>query len=267
MVNQNILILRPKFNIFWAIFIRLFLTFNTSAQITAGEFQILTIHGNEKKVDLKNIISWEISADEASQYLQLDMNQVLETAKNAFSNLILFATADHADNNLIASALGVDNQELQNHPEIAKAAVDNLYDNLTEVISKPSLETSEIVNKYNSELDDLKAVLKAEGIDINQEMEELTQQIQTTLSSEKIQQNLPVIIAGLNKFLKQMETSPEAAGKVIDELLKSLTEEIFIEEEKQLEEQRKEKYKKSAQEAIATSFKSLGLSSFSGGDL
>jgi hypothetical protein len=30
MVNQNILILRPKFNIFWAIFIRLFLTFNTS---------------------------------------------------------------------------------------------------------------------------------------------------------------------------------------------------------------------------------------------
>jgi hypothetical protein len=31
MVNQNILILRPKFNIFWAIFIRLFLTFNTSA--------------------------------------------------------------------------------------------------------------------------------------------------------------------------------------------------------------------------------------------
>jgi hypothetical protein len=30
MVNQNILILRPKFNIFLAIFIRLFLTFNTS---------------------------------------------------------------------------------------------------------------------------------------------------------------------------------------------------------------------------------------------
>jgi len=33
MVNQNILILRPKFNIFWAIFIRLFLTFNTSGSI------------------------------------------------------------------------------------------------------------------------------------------------------------------------------------------------------------------------------------------
>ena len=49
-----------------------------NAEITAGEFQILTIHGNEKKVNLTNIISWEISADEASQYLQLDMNQVLE---------------------------------------------------------------------------------------------------------------------------------------------------------------------------------------------
>ena len=30
MINQNILILRPKFNVFWAIFIRIFLTFNTS---------------------------------------------------------------------------------------------------------------------------------------------------------------------------------------------------------------------------------------------
>jgi hypothetical protein len=57
-----------------------------NAEITAGEFQIFAIHGNEKKVDLTNIISWEISADEASRYLQLDMNQVLETAKNAFSN-------------------------------------------------------------------------------------------------------------------------------------------------------------------------------------
>jgi hypothetical protein len=37
-----------------------------------------------------------------------------------------------------------------------------------------------------------------------------------------------------------METSPEAAGKVIDEMLKSLTQEIFIDEEKQLEEQRKD---------------------------
>ncbi|OBQ14944.1 MAG: hypothetical protein AN488_21245, partial [Anabaena sp. WA113] len=41
MVNQNILILRPKFNIFWAIFIRLFLTFNTSGekenQLTKGD--------------------------------------------------------------------------------------------------------------------------------------------------------------------------------------------------------------------------------------
>ncbi|WP_242031802.1 transposase, partial [Aphanizomenon flos-aquae] len=38
MVNQNILILRPKFNIFLAIFIRLFLTFNTSGSKTNQKF-------------------------------------------------------------------------------------------------------------------------------------------------------------------------------------------------------------------------------------
>jgi hypothetical protein len=41
MVNQNILILRPKFNIFWAIFIRLFLTFNTSVIYQKYEVQKL----------------------------------------------------------------------------------------------------------------------------------------------------------------------------------------------------------------------------------
>ncbi len=38
MVNQNILILRPKFNIFWAIFIRFFLTFNTSVILDNASF-------------------------------------------------------------------------------------------------------------------------------------------------------------------------------------------------------------------------------------
>jgi hypothetical protein len=41
MVNQNILILRPKFNIFWAIFIRLFLTFNTSG-LNVNSFNLET---------------------------------------------------------------------------------------------------------------------------------------------------------------------------------------------------------------------------------
>ncbi len=43
MVNQNILILRPKFNIFWAIFIRLFLTFNTSATEEINQYQQIVI--------------------------------------------------------------------------------------------------------------------------------------------------------------------------------------------------------------------------------
>ncbi|MBO1062570.1 MAG: hypothetical protein HEQ14_16990, partial [Aphanizomenon flos-aquae CP01] len=38
-----ILILRPKFNIFWAIFIRLFLTFNTSATEEINQYQQIVI--------------------------------------------------------------------------------------------------------------------------------------------------------------------------------------------------------------------------------
>ena len=59
MVNQNILILRPKFNICWAIFIMLFLTFNTSgltmnklilALLTVGAIATAAIPANADEI-------------------------------------------------------------------------------------------------------------------------------------------------------------------------------------------------------------------------
>jgi N-acetylglutamate synthase-like GNAT family acetyltransferase len=54
MVNQNILILRPKFNIFWAIFIRLFLTFNTSA---ASDIIIALINQEKELIGFCRILT------------------------------------------------------------------------------------------------------------------------------------------------------------------------------------------------------------------
>jgi hypothetical protein len=60
MVNQNILILRPKFNIFWAIFIRLFLTFNTSAFCDIQTKSELRLATNLLKEEEEQVINQEI---------------------------------------------------------------------------------------------------------------------------------------------------------------------------------------------------------------
>jgi hypothetical protein len=74
MVNQNILILRPKFNIFWAIFIRLFLTFNTSGYNCTFKINSCLLNIIKKTMPAKDIYhdavknaliedGWTITAD------------------------------------------------------------------------------------------------------------------------------------------------------------------------------------------------------------
>jgi hypothetical protein len=77
MVNQNILILRPKFNIFWAIFIRLFLTFNTSDD---SHIFVMVCVVAEYKNEYKNVFSrwdWE-STTQNEEHL----NDTIESFKN-----------------------------------------------------------------------------------------------------------------------------------------------------------------------------------------
>jgi hypothetical protein len=75
MVNQNILILRPKFNIFWAIFIRLFLTFNTSAyeQRTTIKKWIADSKG---EVEIRDtVVRWiEIPLEYTGKYIPSGLN-------------------------------------------------------------------------------------------------------------------------------------------------------------------------------------------------
>ncbi|AFZ27881.1 hypothetical protein Cylst_5904 [Cylindrospermum stagnale PCC 7417] len=109
------------------------------------------------------------------------MNQALETAKNAFSDFMLFATQtleSTSESNLISSVLGVNSQELQNKPEIAQAAVDNLYTNLKDLLSEGTLQNPEQIVIANSRINSLQETLQSQGINISEEMEELTNKLE-----------------------------------------------------------------------------------------
>jgi DNA-binding ferritin-like protein len=113
----------------------------------------------------------------------------------------------------------------------------------------------------------LREKLQAQGINVGDEMDELSDKLLEAFSDSKIEDYLQKILAKLRDLADQIEQSPDAVGQKSDETIKSLNKDLFVDQEKRLEEKRKQQYRKSAQDAIAESFSSLGLPSFAGGDL
>jgi indole-3-glycerol phosphate synthase len=84
MVNQNILILRPKFNIFWAIFIRLFLTFNTSDLGMNAVIQIDNLNDLDRILALEDVRVIVINNQSLSDFsININITEELLTARRS----------------------------------------------------------------------------------------------------------------------------------------------------------------------------------------
>lgn len=251
-------------------------------KLARGNFLICTLTGTEKKVMQTAIAPFEISESEAKAYLQSEMNQAMQEAKTAFSNLVSLSTqaseealsnltpsSDQTPSvpNIISSLLGITPEELQKNPEAAQTAFVNLYTDLKELLGESTAQNPAQVEATRSRVRYLRETLQAQEININEEIKELPAKLQEELSSAKIEGDIQEIVTKLRDLTAQINQSPDTVGQKIDETIVSLTKDFFVEEEKRLEEKRQQDYKQSAQNAIAQSFKSLGLRSFAGGDL
>ena len=251
-------------------------------KLARGSFVICTLTGIKKKVTQTAIASFEIPETEAKAYLQAEMNQAMAQAKTAFSNLVSFSTGASQEppsnptpsseqtssvSNIISSLLGVTPEELQNNPEAAQTAFVNIYTELKEFVDESTSKNPTQVEAARARVRSLRETLQAQGVNITEDIEELPNKLQEVLSSSKIEGYLQEIVTKLRDLADQIDQSPDAVGQKIDETIQSLSKDLFVDEEKRQEEKRKQDYKQSAQNAIAQSFKSLGLRSFAGGDL
>jgi ElaB/YqjD/DUF883 family membrane-anchored ribosome-binding protein len=251
-------------------------------ELPSGEFILYNLNGKEKKVDSTALTSFEIPDLEAKAYLQAEMSQALEEAKNAFSNFLelelqtpqevslnpIPSSHQHpSDEELISSLFGSPPEELQNNPKAAQATFANFSNELQELLDESSSKSPNRVEAARAGVSALREKLQAQGINVGDEMDELSDKLLEAFSSSKIEDYLQKILAKLRDLADQIEQSPDAVGQKIDETIKSLKKDLFVDQEKRLEEKRKQQYRKSAQDAIAESFRSLGLPSFAGGDL
>lgn len=251
-------------------------------ELGTGDFILCSLNGDEKNVDSTAIASFEITESEAKAYLQAEMNQALEEAKNSFSNFMAFSTQTsqaapsnptpsfnqtQSIQNLISKLIGVTPEELQTNPEAVQTAFLNVYTEFKELLGASTSKNPAEVEAARSRLHSLRETLSTQGINISEEIEELPNKLQEVLSSSNTEGYLKEIVAKLRDLADQINQSPEAVGQTIDETIHALSKDLFIDQQRCLEEKRKQQYRQSAQDAIAQSFRSLGIPSFAGGDL
>ncbi|MFN6518730.1 MAG: hypothetical protein RMY29_030150 [Nostoc sp. CreGUA01] len=242
-----------------------------------GRFIISTLTGTEKKVTQTAIANFEIPESAAKAYLENEIHQAMAQAKIAVSNLMLSSTETSEKSspassettsvsNILSSLLGAKIEDLQNNPEAAQIAFVNIYTQFKEFLGESISDNSTQVESTRSHLHHLREILHAEGINISEEIEELPNKLQEVFSSANIEEFLQEILIRLRDLTEEIEQSPGGFEQIIDETIKSLSKDSFSDEDKELEEKKKQDYKQSAENAIAQSLKFSGFTPFAGGD-
>jgi uncharacterized membrane-anchored protein YjiN (DUF445 family) len=191
----------------------------------------------------------------------------VQTSQENQSNLTPSSDQTESAQNLIATLLGVTPEELQNNPEAARSAFVKISTKLQEVLGDSTSENSTQVEPARSHLHSLRETVRTQGFDTSEDIEKLPDLLQEVLSSPKIEQCLQEMLAKLQALTDKNGQSPEAIGKTINEIIQTLNEELFGEEESRQEQERRQEYKKLADDAIAQSFSKLEIPSFADGFL
>lgn len=90
--------------------------------------------------------------------------------------------------------------------------------------------------------------------------------LEELFSSSNIEKYITAIVSEVPNLADEIDQSPELLEQKIYEIIKSLNQDLFAEQEKQLEEKRQQEYRKSAKEAVTQSLSSFVLPSFADSD-
>jgi len=246
-------------------------------KLSRGRFVISTLTGVQKKVTQTAIANFEISESAAKAYLENEIHQAMAHFKITVSNLMLSSTetsekAPSTSNKtpsfskILSLLLGAKVEDLQNNPEAAQINFVNIYTQFKECLGESILDNSTQIESARSHLHHLREILQAQGINISEEIEVIPNNLQEVLSSTNIEEFLQEIVIKLRDVTEEIEQSPGGFEQIIDETMKSLDKDSFSDEDKELEEKKKEEYKESAENAIAQSLKFSVFTPFAGGN-
>ncbi|MDY6785811.1 MAG: hypothetical protein SW833_25220 [Cyanobacteriota bacterium] len=251
-------------------------------KLKKGGFIICSPDGSKKSVDATFLASFEIPESEAKALLQGQINQALGKVREAFSDFAAISTQlsqeiastsnpsfdeNQSVQEIVFSLLGVTPEALQESPETADAAFTKLSAELKALLGFSTSTKPAEAEAVRARLHSIKEALQARGIDTREAIAELLEKLPEVFLSSNLEGHLQEVVAELRDLGNPVSQSPKAVGKKIETAIHRLSDELLRDEEERLAEQRKQQYRTSAQEAIAESFRNLGIPSFAGGNL
>jgi hypothetical protein len=253
-------------------------------ELPSGNFIIYTIGGEKNKVDSAKLADFEISEEEAKTHLYAEMSQAMDQAKSTITSLLTFATQVGLQKapsqsstssvqtqeglKIISSLLGISPEVLKSDPKAAQESLSKLLDSLKVTIETATAQDSEQLEKLREQMHTVQQRLQKQGIKVDADLEELSNQLREWYLSTNSEQNLEEMSDNLRKFADQLDQLLAEAKENDDQLslafLKGLrgflsTPEDDIHEQ----EKRQQKYRKDARESIERARQGRKIPSFS----
>jgi hypothetical protein len=241
----------------------------TRQKLPSGDFILHNLDGEERKVNPTSLTPFEITEEEANTYLQTEIEQVMDQAKNALSNLITSLveqgradststpSSDEFLSNLMAALMGLTPEEVQKNPATAEAGLQNLLEQLKSIIHGSLSEDPAQLEAARDRMRSLQVTLKAHSIELGEALEKFPDRLHELQRFSKQTPDLQQTTAKLRELADQIDPSSADKGRSLGEVMAAFVQtyqKLFgKEDEAQAEERRQQEYREIADKAIAQS--------------
>lgn len=210
-----------------------------------GNFLILTLLGEEKKVSINAITPFEITEIEAKQYLETEIKQGLENVEIPLVEIIesSFSQKPQIDNDeefiidLISKITNISPQEIKNNPELAKLGLEKFMQQFKEILDNSLTDNSSQLQQSHQQIQPLQNVFIEHGIDMGDLLTKFPENLQKIRTSSN--SNSQEISAKLQEFSQKIDINNQDFKQVLLSFIETY-DQIFTNEEikdKQQEEQ------------------------------
>ena len=156
-----------------------------------GNFLILTLLGEEKKVSINAITPFEITEIQAKQYLETEIQQGLENVKIPIVEIIesSFSQKPQIDNDeefiidLISKITNISPQEIKNNPELAKLGLEKFMQQFKEILDNSLTDNSSQLQQSHQQIQPLQNVFIEHGIDMGDLLTKFPENLQKIRTS------------------------------------------------------------------------------------
>lgn len=252
-----------------------------SRDILNGDFIIYNLNNEKIKIDRTALNPFEITESEAQAYLQNEISQAIEDAKNAFSNVVTFSLEKESPPSqssakpqttileLVAALLGITPQELQNNPASVQAGLQTLLIEFKEVIDCSLSEDAAKLALARGRMRSLQTTLKTQGVDLGENLENFTDKLHDLYFSKTPTPYLQELTVKLRKFADKIDSAAieQNFGEALINFVNSYYEVFGNEDELKEKQRREQEYKQLANDAIAQSLKDFKMPSLDFQDL